>query len=147
MEEDCKSALIKDDVEVVLMRLERARDAIQEIRPILLNHIQKAQPRFPETEKIYVNFMKNFNHVKPNKVHKKSTETDPATLIAEATELLDKISTLVRSNKAKLLLASLSDQDIRMRSLRPLCTRDAKTKEDLSPEQDFYFQLADSDLV
>ena len=65
MEEDSdsgKTAVIRGNVEVVLMRLERARNAIHEICPILLDHVQKKQPRFAETEKIYTNFIVSWTH-------------------------------------------------------------------------------------
>ena len=143
-----KSPLIKDDVEVVLMRLERARNAIQEIRPILLNHVQKRQPRFTETEQIYTNFMSGLRREEEaNDTCETIIEQDPMSLISEAIELLGKISALISANKAGLVLTSLNDQTIQAKALRLSTKRDSETKDELSPEQDFYFRLADSDLV
>lgn len=143
-----RTALTNDDVEVVLMRLERARSAIQEIGPILLNHVQKRQPRFAETEQIYVNFMGSLRRGEgANDTRETSTEPDPASLISKAIELLSKISNLVSANKAELVLTALGNQAIQAKALRLSAKRDTETKDDLSPEQDFYFRLAGSELV
>jgi len=146
LSEGGNSALIKDDVEVVLLRLERARKAIQEICPILLDNLQKEQPRFIETERIYMEFMESLKGGEANEAHKASAETDVRSLISEAVQLLGKISSLIRANKAELVLASIRDQAIQMTALPSPPMGDVRTKDDMSPEQNFYFLLANSDL-
>jgi len=143
-----KEAAIRDDVEVVLMRLERARDAIREICPILLSQVKRKEPRFPETGKIYSNFMESSKRgITADEVHERSTETDPELLIPKVIELLDKISSLIRASKAEIVLTCLGDQAIRTRSPHLPLPKDVDAKDDLSPEQDFYYRLAKSDLV
>jgi len=143
-----KTRLVGDDVEVVLMRLERARKAIQEIRPVLLNNIGKEQPRFCETEKIYLNFIDSLKSGRPtSKAHETDTETDPKLLISKTAELLDKLSVLIRANKARIVLTCLANKPIKTRSLRLRPPSDADPNDKMSPEQNFYYQLADSDLL
>ena len=77
LSENEKSDLIEEDVEVILMRLERARNAIHEIRPVLLNHVKKKQPRFLETERIYTDFMNNLRHEgEPSAIQEPNGEPD-----------------------------------------------------------------------
>lgn len=143
-----KARLVDDDVEVVLIRLERARKAIQEIRPVLLNHIEKEQPRFCETEKIYVNFIDSLKGGgATSRADETNTETDPKLLISKTAELLDKLSVLIRANKARIVLTCLGNKPIKTRSLRLRPPTDADANGKMSPEQNFYYQLADSDLV
>ncbi len=143
-----KARLVGDDVEVVLMRLERARKAIQEIRPVLLNYKEKEQPRFCETEKIYLNFIDSLKSGRPmNEDHEADRETDPELLISKTAELLDKLSVLIRANKARIVLTRLGNKPVKTRSLRVRPPRDADPNDEMSPEQTFYYQLADSDLV
>ena len=139
--------MITDDVEVILARLERAREAIQGIRPILLNHLQKKQRRYTETEKIYENYINSLKGRKvADEVPREGTETDPRLIVSEAIALLGKISSLIQANKAKIVLASRTEEAIQARAVRSCRAREASTDNDMSPEQNFYFLLADSDL-
>ncbi len=137
-----KNALTTDDVEVILTRLERAREAIQEIRPILLSHPQKKQLGYTETE--------NMNSLKSGKVTDKfpeeSTERDPKLVISETIALLGKISSLIQAKKAEIVLTSRTEEDIQTKAAESRRGRKVETKDDMSPEQNFYFLLADSDL-
>ena len=89
MDSSDKTALTKDDVQAILTRLERAREAIQQICPILLSHPQRKQPRCTEPENISANYV---NSLRGGKVTEKlpegSTETDPKLIISETIALL-----------------------------------------------------------
>lgn len=145
---DSKARLVGDDVKAVLMRLERARKAIQEIRPVLLNHIGKEEPRFCETDKIYLNFIDSLKSGRAtSRSHETDTEKEPGLLISKTAELLDKLSVLIRANKARIVLACLANKHIKTRSPRLRPPRDADPNDEMSPEQSFYYHLADSDII
>ena len=61
----------------------------------------------------------------------------PEELLNPHSKLLGKISTLIRAKKVQVASASTGSP----------CPRDVDTKADMSPERNFYFQLASSDLV
>ena len=80
-------------------------------------------------------------------MHERDEEPNPMILISEATKLLGKISALISANKVELVSTTLDDQAIQTRALRLPPAKNVKMKEETSPQQDFYFRLADSDLV
>jgi len=61
----------------------------------------------------------------------------PEELLSPHSRLLGKISTLIRARKVQVVSASIGSP----------CARDVDTRDDMSPERNFYFQLASSDLV
>lgn len=61
----------------------------------------------------------------------------PEELLNQHSRLLGKISTLIRAKKVQVVSASIGSP----------CARDVDTGADMSPERNFYFQLANSDLV
>ena len=142
-----KTALTKDDVQVILTRLERAREAIQQICPILLSHPHEKQPRYTEPENISVSYMNSLKGGKvTDKFSEESTETDPKLIISETIALLEKISSLIQARKAEIVLTSRTEEDIQTKAIEPRHGRKVKTKDDISPEQNFYYLLANSDL-
>lgn len=61
----------------------------------------------------------------------------PRELLTQNSRLLGKLSTLIRARKDQAVSASIGSP----------CARDVDTRADMSPERNFYFQLANSDLV
>jgi TPP-dependent 2-oxoacid decarboxylase len=142
-----RTALIADDIEVALARLKRAKEAIQEIRPILLSCIQKEQPRYTETGRIYMNYMNDLvGREARAEVPERSAEADRQHIFQEAMSLLGEISSLIQANKAKIILASGTEEHTKTRAVESGRAGELSTKDDMSPEQSFYFSLANSDL-
>lgn len=142
-----KAALTKGDVRVILTRLERAREAIQQMCPILLSHPHKKQPKYTEPENISVSYMNSLSSGEvTEKLPEGSTEINPKLIISETIALLEKISSLFQAEKAEIVLTSRTEEDIQTKAIEPRRGRKVKTKDDMSPEQNSYFLLADSDL-
>ena len=77
-----KAALTKDDVQVILTRLERAREAIQQMCPILLSRPHRKQPKYTEPENIRVSCIYSLRSGKvTEKLPEGSTETDQNSLV------------------------------------------------------------------
>lgn len=147
MDSGDKTALIKDDVEVVLSRLERAREAIQEIRPILLNHLQKEQPEYAGIGETYVNYLNSLKGAKAaDGLAEERTETDPKLIISETIALLGEISSLVQAKRDEIMLTSRTEEDVRTRAMESCRAGKVETENSMSPERNFYFLLANSDL-
>ena len=118
MDSNKGTALIADDIEVVLTRLERAKEAIHEIRPILLSCIQKERPRYTETGRIYMNYMDDLKGRGVRvEVPERSAEASRHYIFQEAISILGEISTLIQANKAKIILASRTEENAKTRAL------------------------------
>ncbi len=77
---------------------------------------------------------------------KEAKKRDPQLIISETMALLEKISSLIQAKKAEIVLTSRTEEDIQAKAVEPRRGRKVKTKDDMSPEQNFYYLLANSHL-